>query len=78
MIARILIALERCQLQTNHLNQMIFVNKNWLVDPRVGCFQPSNFVSARKAKFALSQKFYAKFENEVEWEEFQDLCDFLA
>jgi hypothetical protein len=57
---------------------MIFVNKNWLVDPRVGCFQPSNFVSARKAKFALSQKFYAKFENEVEWEEFQDLCDFLA
>jgi hypothetical protein len=37
-IARILIALKNCQLQINHLNQMIFANKNWAINPRVGCF----------------------------------------
>jgi hypothetical protein len=55
---------------------MIFINKNWLMDPRVGHFQPFNFVDACKVEFELSKKFDVEFEEEVAWEEFANLCDF--
>jgi len=51
------------------------VNKNWPIDPRVGCSKPSNLVGACKAKLDLSEKLDIEFEEEVEWEEFLDLCD---
>ncbi len=31
----------RC-LQTNNLNKLIFVNKNWPFNPSIGCLEPSN------------------------------------
>jgi hypothetical protein len=40
----ILTNLKRCHLQTDNLKKLIFVNKNWPNDLRVGCKSPSNFV----------------------------------
>jgi len=40
---------------------MIFINKNWLVDPRVGHFQPFNFVDACKVEFELSKELDVEF-----------------
>jgi hypothetical protein len=40
----ILTNLKRCHLQTYNLKKLIFVNKNWPNDLRVGCKSPSNFV----------------------------------
>jgi hypothetical protein len=55
---------------------MIFVNKNWPIDPRVGCFKPFNLVGACKVKSDLTKELDAKFEEGVEQEEFLNLCDF--
>jgi hypothetical protein len=41
---------------------MIFVNKNWPIDLRVGCYQPFDFVNMCKAKSKLLEE----FEGEVE------------
>jgi hypothetical protein len=35
-LARILTNLKRCHLQSDNLDKIIFVNKNWPSDPRVG------------------------------------------
>jgi hypothetical protein len=32
-----LISLRRCHLQSENLNKLIFVNKNWPNDPRIVC-----------------------------------------
>jgi hypothetical protein len=36
--------LKRCCLQIENLKKLIFVNKNWPNDPRIGCKSPSNLV----------------------------------
>jgi hypothetical protein len=76
-IARILIALKSCQLQTNHLNQICLSTK---IGPSIQGLgvQTSDFVNEWKVEFELSKDLDAKFEEEVEWEEVQDLCDFRA
>jgi hypothetical protein len=40
----ILINPRRCHLQIENLKNLIFVNKNWFNDLRVGCKSPSNLV----------------------------------
>ncbi len=54
---------------------MIFVNKNWHVDSRVGCYH-FDFVNACKVEFELSEEFDVEFEGEVEQKELLDHCDF--
>ncbi len=54
-IVGIFTTLRRCWLQTKNLDQMI-VNKNQLNDLRVGCFKPSDLVSACKAKSDLTKE----------------------
>jgi hypothetical protein len=36
-IVEIFISLCKCHLQIDNLNKLIFVNKNWSIDPHVGC-----------------------------------------
>jgi hypothetical protein len=54
---------------------MIFVNKNWHVDSRVGCYH-FDFVNACKVEFELSEEFDVEFEGEVEQKKLLDHCDF--
>jgi hypothetical protein len=54
---------------------MIFVNKSWHADPRVGCSQPFDSVSACKAKTLLSKKLDAKFKRELERKKSPNRCD---
>jgi hypothetical protein len=39
--------------------------------------RPSNLVGACKAKSNLLKELDVEFEEEMEWEEFLNLCDFL-
>ncbi len=40
----ILANLKKCHLQTEIKKKLIFVNKNWFDDPRVGCKSPFNLI----------------------------------
>lgn len=60
--ARIVIIFQRCQLQTEHLSQKFFVNKNLPNNPRVGCFKPSDLVGACKVESNLIKELEEKFE----------------
>jgi hypothetical protein len=40
----ILTNLKRCHLQSQKLENLIFVNKNWFNDPKIGCKPPFNMV----------------------------------
>jgi len=40
----IITSLRRCRLQSKNLENLIFVNKNWPNDPRIGCKSPSSWV----------------------------------
>ncbi len=40
----ILTNLRRCRLQPYNLEKLIFINKNWSIDPRDGCKSPFNLV----------------------------------
>jgi hypothetical protein len=46
------------------------MNKNWLVDPHIGCLKLANFSFVSKAKFNLIEELYVEFVTEVEHEEF--------
>jgi hypothetical protein len=48
-IVKIPNTLHKCQLQIDHLDQMIFANKNWLLNPRVGRLKHSDLVGACEA-----------------------------
>ncbi len=54
---------------------MIFGNNNQHDDPRVGCFKPFDLVGACKVELNLTKELEAKFEEEVDWKEFLELCD---
>jgi hypothetical protein len=41
-LARILTNLKRCPLQTENFEKLIFVNKNWPNDLKIGCKSPSS------------------------------------
>ncbi len=48
--------LKRCHLQTDNLKKLIFVNKNWPNDPRVGCKSPFNLVKLIEKDLDLKEK----------------------
>ncbi len=41
-LTKILTNLRKCHLQSKNLEKLIFVNKNWSNDARVGCKAPNN------------------------------------
>jgi hypothetical protein len=67
-LARILTNLRRCHLQTNFLEKLIFVNKNWPNDLRIGCESPFNLLEFLERDMALVQEL-EKFEGEFEKDE---------
>ncbi len=53
-MAIILINLKRCHLQTNNQERLIFVNKNWPNNPKVGSF-PTNLVKLVEVNVKLKE-----------------------
>ncbi len=64
-MARILTNLKRCYLQTKNLKKLIFVNKNWPNDSRIGCRSPCNLVEFLEKDVDLEEEL-EEFEGEVE------------
>jgi hypothetical protein len=44
-LAEILTSLRKCCLQSENLDKLIFVSKNWANDPRIGCKSPSSLMN---------------------------------
>jgi hypothetical protein len=57
--------LKRCHLQTKNLEKLIFFNKNWLNDFRIGCKSPSNLVEFLEKDVDLKEEL-EEFEGEFE------------
>ncbi len=55
-------------MQIENLEKLIFVNKNWLNDPIVGCKSPSNLVEFFEKNIGLKEEF-EEFEGEFEKDE---------
>ncbi len=64
----ILTNLRRCHLQTENLEKLIFVNKYWPNDLRIGCKSPSNLVEFLERDVDL-EKELDELEGEFEKEE---------
>jgi hypothetical protein len=67
-LARILTNLRRCHLQIENLKKLIFVNKNWPNDFRIGCKFPSNLVEFLEKDVYFKEEL-EKFEGEFERDE---------
>ncbi len=66
-LARLFTNLRKCHLQLDNLENLIFVNKNWLNDPSVGCKSSSSLVELIKIDVKLKEelkKFEGAFEND--------------
>ncbi len=64
--------LNRCCLQSNNLEKMIFVSKNWPSDPKVGCKSPSNLVELIQRDLDFEDEL-EEFEGSFEWDEIVDI-----
>ncbi len=64
----ILTNLRRCCLQIKNLEKLIFVNKNWPNDPRIGYKSPSNLLEFFEKDMDLKEEL-EKFEGEFEKDE---------
>jgi hypothetical protein len=68
----ILISLKRCHLQSKKLEILIFVNKNWPNDHKIGCKSPSSLVDLIETDLNLEEEF-EKFERAFERDEVVEL-----
>jgi hypothetical protein len=64
----------RC-LQTENLEKLIFVNKNWPYDPRIGCKFPSNLVEFLEKDVDLEEEL-KEFEGEFARDEVVEVQKF--
>jgi hypothetical protein len=55
-LVRILTSFRRCCLQPKKLDKLIFVNKNWFNDPRIGCKSPSSLVELIETDVLLKEE----------------------
>ncbi len=60
--------MRRCRLQSENLEKLIFVGKNWLNDARVGCKSLGDLVKFIEMDAQL-EKMLHEFEGEFEQEE---------
>jgi len=58
----------RCRLQTKNLKKLIFVNKNWPNDHRIGCKSPFNLVEFFERDIDLKEEL-ENFEDEFKKDE---------
>jgi hypothetical protein len=63
-LARILTSLKKCHFQSENLDKLIFVNKNWPADPRIGCKSPSSFVDLIRTGLNLEKEFERAFKRD--------------
>ncbi len=68
----ILINLRRCHLQFENLEKLIFVNKNWPNDYKIGCKSPSNLLELIGIDADLEEEL-EQFEGAFERDEIVDL-----
>jgi len=68
LLIGILANLKKCHLQIEIFKKLIFVNKNWLDEPRVGCKAPSNLIWFLKRDIDLEEEL-KKFEGDFEKDE---------
>jgi len=66
-LARILTSLKRCCLQLENLDKLIFVNKIWPNDPKIGCKSPSSLADSIESGLNLEEKFEKAFERSKLW-----------
>jgi len=68
----ILTNLRICHLQSERLENLIFVNKNWRSDPRDRCKPPSNWIELIQTNLSFEEEL-KKFEGSFEWDEIVDI-----
>jgi hypothetical protein len=58
--------LKKCHLQTKNLENLVFANKNWPNDVRVGCKAPSSLLELIDCEIDLKEldEFESSFEQE--------------
>jgi hypothetical protein len=64
----ILTNLRRCHLQIDNLKNLIFVNRNWLNGPIIGCKSPSNSMEFLEMDVDLEEEL-EEFEGDFERDE---------
>lgn len=62
LLVGIFTKLRRFCLQLNNLDKLIFVNKNWLNDLKVGCSSLSNLIKLIESNDVLDEEYEGKFE----------------
>ncbi len=67
-LAGILTNLRRCHLQTENLEKLIFFNKNWPNDLKIGCKSPSSLMKFLEKDVDLEEQL-EEFEGEFETDE---------
>ncbi len=67
-MAGILTNIRRCRLQTKILEKLIFVNKIWPNDSKIGCKSPCDLLEFLERDMDLEEKL-EKFEGEFEKDE---------
>jgi hypothetical protein len=60
-LTRIFTNLRRCCLQSENLDKLIFVNKNWPYDPRISYKSPSSLVDFIENVLNLEEEFEGTF-----------------
>jgi hypothetical protein len=65
-LVEIFINRKRCHLQIVNLEKLIFANKNWPNDPRIGCKSPSNLLEFLERDVNLEVEL-EEFEGELKW-----------
>jgi hypothetical protein len=75
---RLLSALWRCCLQIEHLDGLIFVNKNWPFYSCIGCLEPIDFANVCEVESILINKLDAKFKDEVKRKEFPNVLNTIC
>jgi len=68
----ILTNFRRCHLQSENLEKIIFVSKNWPNNPRDGCKPPSNLVELIKTNLNFEEEL-ENFEGSFERNEIVDI-----
>jgi hypothetical protein len=64
-LVRIFTNLRKCCLQSNNLDNFIFVSKNWPNDPRVNCSSPSSLIELIAGDVVLGEEL-EQYEGEFE------------
>ncbi len=63
-LTRIITSLRRCHLQSKNLDKLIFVNKNWQNDPKIGCKCLSSLADIIENDLHLEEEFEVTFERD--------------